>query len=69
MYTDGEKHRIAINSGTIQTNSGYGKRFFSLYTHSVYPCLELWPDQHLVVPYWSLKAWKASRHDLIAADK
>ena len=40
------KHRCYINSGSIQINSSYAKRFHSLRSMPVYPCVVLWPDQH-----------------------
>jgi len=54
-YVDGEKTRCAINSGTAQTNSGYAKRFFSLFTHPVFPVIKLDPKEHIFTPYWNLK--------------
>lgn len=54
-YIDGEKTRCALNSGTAQTNSGYAKRFFSLFTHPVFPVLKLDPKEHKFTPYWNLK--------------
>jgi hypothetical protein len=53
-YADGVKERLAINAGSIQTGSGYAKRFFSLKTHAVYPCFSLHPDQHIFSPFWSV---------------
>lgn len=53
-YTDGAMTRVAINTGSLQLNSGYAKRYFSLTTHPVFPCVRLYPDKHLMVPYWSL---------------
>jgi len=56
-WTDGEKTRVAVNSGSMQTNSGYAKRYFSLKTHPVYPIIVFWPDKHQMVPFWSVKEW------------
>lgn len=56
-YTDGDKTRVAINTGSIQANSGYAKRYFSLTTHPVYPILVLHPDKHQMTPFWSVKEW------------
>lgn len=53
--------RLAINAGTIQTNSGYAKRYFSLTTHPVFPCLTLDPRDHLFTPYWSVREWLATK--------
>ncbi len=54
---DGGKDRVYINSGSIQVNSGYAKRFFSLRTCPIYPCAVLFPDQKEVVPFKSVKLW------------
>lgn len=61
QWTHGERHKIALNTGSIQTHSSYAKRYFSLTTHPVFPCLELYPDEHMAVPYWSVKAWQTVR--------
>lgn len=60
-YTDGPMERIAINTGSTQTNSGYAKRLFSLKTHPIFPCVELWHDRHLAIPYWSIQEWLAGK--------
>lgn len=60
-YTDGPTVRVAINSGSIQTGSGYAKRYFSLTTHPTYPVLVLHPDKHLMQPYWSVADWLAAK--------
>lgn len=60
-YTDGPKVRVAVNSGSLQDNSGYAKRYFSLKTHDVFPCLVLDPDVHEATPYWSVKEWLAAK--------
>lgn len=54
-YVDGEMTRCALNCGTAQTNSGYAKRFFSLFTHPVFPVIKLDAVAHEFTPYWSLK--------------
>ena len=56
-YTDGPKIRVVANSGSIQSNSGYAKRYFSLKTHDVYPLLHFDPKDHMITPYWSVKEW------------
>lgn len=59
-YTDGEKVRVACNSGSIQDKSGYAKRYFSLKTHDVYPLICFDPDSHTMTPFWSVKEWLKS---------
>jgi hypothetical protein len=61
QFTHGPSEKVAINTGTVQLRSPYARRYFSLTTHAVFPVLELHPDQHLAVPFWSIKAWLASR--------
>lgn len=60
-YFDGPLQRFAINCGTLQTDSGYAKRFFSLYTHDAFPVLVFWPDAHRIVPFWTLDHYLAVR--------
>lgn len=60
-YTDGERTRVAINCGSIQINSGYGKRWFSLTTHPAYPVIVFHPDRHEMTPFWSLKEYLSVR--------
>jgi hypothetical protein len=52
----GGKTRVALNCGSIQ-NSGYGKRFFSLYNAPIFPCVTFHHDEHQMTPYWSVKEW------------
>jgi hypothetical protein len=54
-YADGAKVRIAVNGGSLQNNSGYAKRYFSLTTHPTYPVIVFRHDRHEMVPFWSLK--------------
>lgn len=57
-YYDGPIERLAINGGSLHTNSGYAKRYFSLFTIPEFPCVELYPDEHLFVPYKNIGTWK-----------
>jgi hypothetical protein len=67
-YTDGAVTRLALNCGSIQTNSGYAKRFFSLTTHDVFPCFTLSPDTHLFTPFWSVQEWLRSQNASTRSD-
>lgn len=60
-YYDGEKERLAVNGGTLHTNSGYAQRYFSLFTIPKFPCVELFPDEHLMIPFQSVGAWLKSK--------
>ncbi len=53
-FREGGTLRVAINCGTIQTNSGYGKRFFSILENSDFPCAMFWPDRHIITPFWTV---------------
>jgi hypothetical protein len=61
LYVEGGQKRIAICTGTLHVNSGYAKRHFTLKTWPIYPCIELYPDQHLAIPFWSVAEWRAAR--------
>src|SRR5690606_40760640 len=39
----------------------YARRHFSLTSHAVFPVLELYPNRHLAIPYWTIEAWMAAR--------
>ncbi len=52
-YPEGPMTRIALNCGTLQLDSGYGKRFFSPYAHDWMPIVQFYPDEHLMVPFQS----------------
>lgn len=60
-YWEGGKDRVAMVCGSIQTDSGYGKRFFSLTTCDTYPCVVLHPDKKMMTPFWSVKEWLATQ--------
>jgi hypothetical protein len=59
-YREGGRKKLALNCGSLQVNSGYAKRFFSLTTHPDFPCVELHPDEHLMVDFESVAAWLKS---------
>lgn len=59
-YTDGPMTRIAVNCGTLQLDSGYAKRHFSLNTHDWMPVVQFWPTRHLMVPFPSLEHYCAT---------
>lgn len=54
MYHEGGKMHVAITTGSLHTHSGYGQRHFSLLTIPAYPCIVLYPDEHKMVPFWSI---------------
>jgi hypothetical protein len=58
-YFDGPLPRLAINCGSLQEDSGYAKRYFSLYTHDAMPVVLFYPNEHRMVPYMSLEDYLA----------
>lgn len=52
---EGGHEAVYITAGTLHTNSGYAKRFFSLKTSPVFPCVVLHPDEHLMTPFKTIK--------------
>lgn len=55
-YTqDGGQDRVYITGGTLHTNSGYVKRFFSIKTSPYFPCVVLHPDKHQMIPFLSVE--------------
>lgn len=54
QYEDGGKERVAANCGSLQTNSRYAKRHFSLHTSEAMPVILFSPDEHTIAPHYSL---------------
>jgi hypothetical protein len=52
---EGGNDAVYITGGTLQANSGYAKRFFSLKTAPHYPCVVLHHDRHAMVPFKAVK--------------
>jgi hypothetical protein len=51
---EGGNDTVYITGGTLHTNSGYAKRFFSLKTAIHYPCVVLMHDRHAMIPFKSV---------------
>ncbi len=54
-YANGQTRRLCVNCGTTQTNSGYAKRFFSLYSLPVFPIVVLSANRHSWRVFWNLQ--------------
>lgn len=54
QYTEGGKVRTAANCGSLQSNSRYAKRYFSLHTSDAMPVVLFSPNSHVVTPFFSL---------------
>jgi len=57
-YYDGMMRRVALNCGSFQTDAGYTKRHFSLFTHPDMPCVVLFSDTHNATPFMSIYEWR-----------
>jgi hypothetical protein len=57
-YADGPLPRLAINCGSLQGDSGYGKRHFSLFSHDWMPVALFCRDTHLIIPFKSLESYE-----------
>jgi predicted phosphodiesterase len=53
-FNHGSRQKLAVNCGSIQTDSGYAKRYFSLLTAPIFPCFTLDPQEKIMNGYWSL---------------
>jgi hypothetical protein len=57
-YADGPLPRLALNCGSLQGDSGYGKRNFSPFSHDWMPVVVFSADTHLMTPYKSLESYE-----------
>lgn len=58
QFTHAGRTRTALVCGSTQSNSGYAKRHYSLFTSSAMPGVSLSGDQHLITPYFTTEHWK-----------
>jgi len=58
-FNHGPTPKVAVNTGSLQINSGYARRHFSLFTSPVMPGVLLHPDRHIITPMWSVAEYKA----------
>jgi hypothetical protein len=58
-YYDGPRERLSMVAGTLNVNSLYAARYFSIFTQPYYPCIRLDHKTHTFNPFKSLSAWKA----------
>lgn len=66
-FVHGHSTKVAMNAGTFQLDSGYAKRWFSIFTHAVMPCVVLSPHQHEMTPLWSVGEWISLKESARAA--
>lgn len=53
-YTVEGRDKLAVNTGTVQTASGYAKRHFTLHTATRFPVVILDPEQYAPRAYYDL---------------
>lgn len=60
-YYDGPKERLSLVAGTLNVDSLYAGRYFSLFTQPYYPCIEFDHVEHRFTPFKSIGEWKRRR--------
>jgi hypothetical protein len=55
VYNEGNRNLVAISSGTLNVHSGYAARNFSLFTSTAFPIIQLFPNEHMVIPYYTIE--------------
>lgn len=58
-YYDGPRERLSLVAGTLNINSLYANRYFSIFTMPQYPCVELDHAEHRFTPFKNLATWRA----------
>lgn len=53
-YYDGEVERLSMVSGTLNTDSSYATRYFSLFTQAQFPVIQLHHKEHSFTPFKNL---------------
>jgi hypothetical protein len=56
-FNHGGAKKLAMNCGSVQTMSGYARRYFSLKTSPVMPLVTLDPETRCFAGYWSLEEY------------
>lgn len=56
-YVEGPRLLQALNGGSMQVNSGYGKRHFSLTTWKEWPCIVFSASSHVATPLFTVQEW------------
>ena len=57
-YFDGPRRRFSMVAGTLNINSLYANRYFSIFTVPEFPCIELAHDIHEFTIFGSLGQWQ-----------
>ncbi len=56
-FVHGSNERLAVNCGSVQTMSGYAQRYFSLFTHPIFPVIVLDHEQKSFCAKWNLREY------------
>lgn len=59
-FWHGPTKKLAVNSGTAQVYSRYAQRYYSLYSHAIFPVVEFDPEEHRFVAYDDVPTWVRS---------
>lgn len=57
-YYDGPQERLSLVAGTLNVDSVYAARYFSIFTQAHYPCIQLDNQEHRFTPFKNLGEWK-----------
>jgi hypothetical protein len=57
LYNEGNRHLLAITSGTLNVNSGFAQRYFSLSTSTAFPVVLLRPDKHQFDAFFTVQQY------------
>jgi hypothetical protein len=61
VYWDGPVKRLSLVAGTLNVDSVYANRYFSIFTQASFPCVELDHASHSFTPFASVGDWKRRR--------
>jgi hypothetical protein len=65
FYYDGENPRLALNTASLNVNSGFAKRWFSLFTVPNYPVIELSHLKKEFIPFKNLECWRLHNQGVV----
>jgi len=57
-FVHGGEVKLAVNSGSLHSDSGYAKRHFSLHSYPIFPVIQLHPHHHQFDAFWSVEEWQ-----------
>ena len=60
-YYDGPRQRLSLVAGTLNVDSVYANRYFSIFTQPQFPCIELNHKHHEFTPFKNVGQWLKHR--------